>query len=506
MTSRLVSARTARTPSEAKRKGWKSARGELSGERYAEGVAQPGLALLLASLGTGLVLVVFANVVSTVAPTISALRGGASGETWALSGMSLGLAAMLLSLGSVADDYGRRRVFLASNFALAASSVLAAAAPAVWVFVAARILQGAAGAGVVASSLGLIGHAFPTGPARTWATGIWGAAVGAGTAVGPLLGAGTALFGGWRAGYWVQASAATLLAVSALRLIENRGLKPRPLDPWGAGLFALAMASLVAGLTLGREQWGRTSTIGLLVLSFALVAGFAVAERRARSPMIDLALFRQPLFLASASGALFVGLAMVATVSFLPTFLERALHRSPLASAGILALFSVTGTVVAFNVRRLPDRLDAGGQVVIGFLFGAFGLAGLSALSPHSAWVRLIPGLILLGAGYGLANAALGRLAVESVPRARSGMGSGANNTARYVGGAVGVAIVAVLLSAGDDQPGAAGLAHGWNLASAVAALLSLLGAGLALACRRAQRSHAQAPDLPPGPPRGRAA
>ncbi len=458
-----------------------------------EEVDQPRLTLLMASLGTGLVLLVFASVVATVAPTISALRGGAGGETWALSGMSLGLATMLLSLGSVADDYGRRRVFLASNLALAVSSILAATAPVVWLFVAGRILQGAAGAGVVASSLGMIGHAFPTGPARTWATGVWGAAVGAGTALGPLLGAATALVGGWRASYWVQAGAALLLVAASFRLVENRALTPRPADPWGATVFALAMASLVAGLTLGRAGWGGFSTVGLLVLSSVLLVGFAVLEQRSTPPMIELTLFRHPLFLASASGALFVGLAMVAVVSFLPTFLERALHRSPLAAAGILALFSVTGTVVAFHVRRLPDRLDAGGRVAIGFVFGAFGLAGLSDLSPQSGWVRLVPGLILLGVGYGLSNAALGRLAVESVPRGRAGMGSGANNTARYVGGAVGVAIVAALLAAGNDRSGAAGLAHGWNLATAVAAGLCLVGAALALACRRAQR-----PERPP--------
>ena len=204
--------------------------------------------------------------------------------------------------------------------------------------------------------------------------------------------------------------------------------------------------------------------------------------------MIDLALFRRPLFLASATGALFVGLAVVAVASFLPTFLERAMHQSVLASAGILALFSATGTLIAFHVRRLPDRLDSGSRVAIGFAFGALGLAAISGLSADSSWLRLVPGLVFLGIGYGLANAALGRLAIESVPPDRTGMGSGANNTARYVGAAAGVAMVAALLAAGDDRPGVAGLVHGWNLASAVAAVLCLAGAAIALACRREAR------------------
>ena len=184
-----------------------------------------------------------------------------------------------------------------------------------------------------------------------------------------------------------------------------------------------------------------------------------------------------------------MGLAVVAVVSFLPTFLQQALRDSTLSSAWILALFSVTGTIVAFQVRRLPDQLDSGQRVALGFVCGAIGLAANTGLSPQSGWMRLAPGLILLGAGYGLTNAALGRLAVESVPHGRAGMGSGANNTARYAGGAAGVAIVAALLAAGDDRPGAAGLAHGWNLASLVAAGLCLLAAGIALACRRGSGS-----------------
>ncbi len=445
----------------------------------------PTITLLVASAGTGLVLLVFANVVSTVGATISALRAGTGGETWALGGMSLGLATMLLSLGAMADDYGRRRVFLLSSLTLAAASALAATASGIDVFVAARVLQGGAGAGIIASSLGSIGHTFPVGPERTRATGVWGAAVGAGTALGPLVGAASASVGGWRAGYWVQAGAALSLVPAGSLLIETRAASPRRLDLAGAALFGSAMACLIAGLTLGREHWGRLSTVSALLASGLLLAGFVAVERRRTEPMIELALFRRPLFVASASGALFVGLAVVAVVSFLPTFLQRGLHESIFASAWILALFSVTGTIVAFQVRRLPDRFDSGRRVALGFLCGAAGLAACSGLTPTASWLRLAPGLILLGAGYGLANAALGRLAVESVPYGRAAMGSGANNTARYVGGAAGVAVVAALLTAGNDRPGAAGLAHGWNLASAVAAGLCLIGAAVALACRR---------------------
>ena len=128
----------------------------------------------------------FSAVVTTVGDSNRALHGGVSSQTWTLSGMSLGLAATLLTVGALADDLGRRRVLVISSALLAVFSALAAAAPSIGVLVAARILQGAAGAGIVAASLGTIGHAFPTGHRRTLATSVWGSAVGAGIAIGPL--------------------------------------------------------------------------------------------------------------------------------------------------------------------------------------------------------------------------------------------------------------------------------------------------------------------------------
>jgi MFS family permease len=445
--------------------------------------------LLIAGSGTLLVLLVFAGVVTTIPGTVSTLHSGPQGQTWGLAGMSLGLATTLLSFGAIADDYGRRRVFQLGCLGLMLSSVLAALAPTIGVFVAARILQGMAGAGVLAASLGLIGHAFPDGAERTHATGVWGAAVGAGSALGPPISAGLAVAEDWRAGYWVQAAFAVLLMGAAVRLPESRGELRRRVDMWGTLIFAVAMASVTAGLTLGRTNWAQPSSVALLLLGAVALIAFVVIEKAQREPMIDLELFRRPAFVASAAGALFTGLAVVAIVSTMPSFLERALHQTPLACAGFLAIFSVIGTVVAMQARRLPEAFDSRGRLIVGFLFSAAGLAALGGLTAHSSWARLLPGLLGVGVGYGLANAALGRLAVDSVPAGRAGTGSGANNTARYVGGAAGVALVATLLAAGDDRSGVRGLLDGWNLASAAAAGMCLAAAIVLGVCFRAGRN-----------------
>jgi Major Facilitator Superfamily len=137
--------------------------------------------------------------------------------------------------------------------------------------------------------------------------------------------------------------------------------------------------------------------------------------------------------------------------------------------------------VVALGVRRLPALLSSPGRLAIGLALAGAGEIALTGLGTGSGWARLVPGLAVAGVGSGIANAALGRLAVESVPHERAGMGSGANNTARYLGGAAGVAVVVAVVSGSGG-----GLVAGWNVAALVCAGLCFLGAFVAALCRGA--------------------
>ena len=176
--------------------------------REAGSVGRPSRTLSIAASGTALVMAVFSAFVVNVGDSVRTFHAGVAGEAWGLSGMSLGLAAALLTAGALADDLGHRRVLRCSAGLLAAASAVGALAPSIEILVAARVLQGVAGGGILAAGLGSIGHTFPSGPARTHATAVWGAAVGAGVTVGPLAGAGLAAAVGWRSGFWVEAAAA----------------------------------------------------------------------------------------------------------------------------------------------------------------------------------------------------------------------------------------------------------------------------------------------------------
>ncbi|MBJ8344844.1 MFS transporter [Antrihabitans sp. YC2-6] len=435
-------------------------------------------ALSVVALGTLLTLVAFTAPLATVNSTAAGLGADAAGRTWILSSMSIGLGAALLSTGTIADDFGRRRTFEIGMLTLALASIASAVAPDTLVFVLARVLQGMGGAAVIASSLGIIAHTFAAGPARAAASGVWGASVGAGIAAGPLLSAGLDRAASWRDVYWLIFAAAIALGIAAHFLLpESRTKTSRRLDIPGVVLLASGMSALLAALVEGRQGWTSGHVFALAAAAAVLLLAFGVVEARSSSAMLDLTLFRQPAFVAATTAALATGAGIIALMSYMSGFLGAALQISALGAAGLLFVWSGISVVTALLARRIPPSVPGRTQLAIGLVGVGIGQFALFGISETSTWARFLPGLVIAGIASGILNAALGREAVASVPPGRAGMGSGANNSARYVGSAIGVTVVAVIAA----RPGSAGdtavLVDGWNHAALVTATLSVLGA-----------------------------
>ncbi|MFF5784044.1 MFS transporter [Streptomyces sp. NPDC012693] len=533
--------------------------------------SRPGAALAVTASATAVALMNYTAPMVTLPDIATAFATPASAQAWILNGTPLGLAVLLLVAGSLADAHGRRRVFLLGTLALGVTTALGALAGSTLAFTLARVAQGAASAAVLAGSLGLLAHAYPAGRDRIRATGIWGASVSGGIALGPLL-AGALSLAEWRLAYGALGAAALVTAAVGARTLPREagargpgavatargpesgvgdprretaargpqagagapargpesgtgdlargpapeardtarkatargpapgtrdtarkatarepgaghtppragGSRSRP-DIAGALSLGLALAALLTALTLGRDGWLRPQ-VGLpLLASVALTALFVAVERRSRAPMVDLALLRRPAFLASTLGALFTGLAVIGLFSVVPALVQGGSGMSPLGAAWLFVLWSGTSFVVALQARRLPARLPAPYQLALGFLLSAAGVLALlgTLQGPAGSWPRLVPGLLVAGAGSGLLNAALPRLAVDSVPPERAAMGSGANNTARYIGSSAGVALTLALVTAGPDT------------AVLASAGLALLGAALTLVLGRGHR------------------
>jgi predicted MFS family arabinose efflux permease len=195
--------------------------------------------------------------------------------------------------------------------------------------------------------------------------------------------------------------------------------------------------------------------------------------------MIDLGLLRHRRFLASSSSGLFTGLAVIGLFSFLPALLQQTVGLSAMDTAWLFLLWSGLSFVVALQARRLAGRVPPRWQLAIGFLLHAAGVLTMLGSLDAGSWVRLLPGLVVAGIGSGLLNAALPLLAVESVPAARAAMGSGAQQTFRYIGSCAGVALtIAIATSSGS------GLAHGADIAMVVSAVLALVAAASVVALR----------------------
>ncbi|WP_112135737.1 MFS transporter [Glycomyces dulcitolivorans] len=407
--------------------------------------------------------------------TAAHLHASATGQTWIINAISLGLAVPLLTSGSLADNHGRRRVLVFGAWLFAAAVLLAALAPNTLVFVAARIIQGAASAALLTSSLGIMGAAFTGADDRRRATAVYGAMLGLGVGVGGVLAALLGTAWGWNGPYWLYAAAAVGLALAARAVLpESRAEHPRRADVAGTITLGLGVAALMSSLTLGRQGWSDPLVIALLIAAAVATAAFVLVQLRGREPMLDPGLFARPAFLVASLGALVTGIAVISMMSYLPTVYQSETHLGPIETAAMIAIWSTSAFVVSLQVKRIA--LTPGMLLALALLVAGAGSALLVGLSGGWSWWHAVPALLVAGAGYGAANPALTRLSIDSVPADRGGMGSGVNNTMRYIGTAAGIPIIATL----TDAVGTDGAL--WICA----AIAALAAAGFALLIRRA--------------------
>ena len=404
--------------------------------------------LVAVCLGTFMLLLDI-TIVNVALPDIQrALQSSFSDLQWVVDAYALTLAALLLTAGSLADMYGRRRLYLAGLAVFTGASVLCGLAASTLMLQLSRALQGAGGAIMFAVSLALLADAF-RGRDRGIAFGAWGAVTGLAVAIGPLLGGVLTSGLSWRWIFFVNAPiGVAAVIISVMRVAESRAPHASRPDWAGFALFTVALSSLVYGLI---ESNQRSFTDGLVLGCFAaaalLLAAFVIVERRSAHPMFDLSLFRLPAFSGGSVAAFGLSASIFAMILYLVLYLQDILGYSPLAagvrlmvlSGGILAASTLAGRLTS----HVPVRLLIGpGLIIIGV-----GLLLMRGLDAASAWTHLIPGLIVAGVGVGMVNPPLASTAVGVVPPQRAGMASGISSTFRQVGIATGIALLGTLFS-----------------------------------------------------------
>jgi EmrB/QacA subfamily drug resistance transporter len=383
------------------------------------------------------------TVVNTALPAIRKDLGGSFTDLqWVIDAYALSLAALVLTAGSLADRLGRRRVFAIGLGIFSLASLLCALAPDPTFLNLARGLQGVGGAIMFAVSLALVAQEFPSGPERGMAMGIYGATIGIAVAIGPLVGGVLTDGFGWQSVFLLNVPIGlAAIAVTYWKLAESRDPNATRID-W-AGLLTFSTALFLAVLALVRgndEGWGSTLIVSLFAGAAALMAAFVAIERRVAEPMLPLELFRRRAFTGVQLAAFAVSGSMFALFLYLTLYLQSFLGYSPI-DAGIRYLpITIASFIVAPLSGMALARIQARYLMSAGLALTGVGLVLMSGLQLSSGWTALLGGFLISGAGVGLLNPVIADVALSVVPKERSGMAAGINDTFRQVGIAVGIA------------------------------------------------------------------
>jgi EmrB/QacA subfamily drug resistance transporter len=467
-------------------------------------VADPRRWYALAVVALAQFMVVLDVTIANVAlPAIrSDLGFSADGLQWVINSYTLAFGGLLLLGGRAADLVGRRRMFFAGLGLFAGASLAAGLSGSPGMLIVARSVQGIGAALLSPAALALVTVTFAPGRERNLALGVWGALAGLGGTAGVVLGGLLVDQFGWEWIFFVNVPIAALAAVAAPLVVrESRDTDaPRRLDIAGALLATLGLLAVVLGVirtdTLG---WGSAEVIGLLALGVALLAAFLAVEARVEAPLLAPSLLRARGLATSAvalaaNGGAFLGMFFL-TALFLQTVqgdtaLQAGIRFVPMGIGAILGAAAASQLVTRIGTRTVYIA----GAAVSGAALLLLSRAGADA----SYAADLLPAFVIYGAAIPLIGVPNQITAVASVPHELAGAASGAVTAAFQVGGALGLAIITSLSTAGVTDALAAGasqadaLAAGFQRGLVVAAILSAANLLLAIVAAPRLRPDAE--------------
>jgi EmrB/QacA subfamily drug resistance transporter len=463
-------------------------------------LASLSLSMLLSSLGT--------SIANVGLPTLAqAFNASFQQVQWIVLAYLLAITTLIVSAGRLGDILGRRRLLLAGILLFTVASVLCGLAPTLWLLVAARAAQGLGAAVMMALTMAFVGETVSK--ARTGsAMGLLGTMSAVGTALGPSLGGVLIAGSGWRALFLINVPLGMLALFLASRYlpVDRQGPKTAGarFDSLGTLLLALTLAAYALAMTVsGHDGRGGFGALNMaLLLAAALGAGlFVLTQSKTASPLIRLAMFRDPALSASLAMNVLVSTVMMATLVVGPFYLSRALG----LAAALVGLVLSTGPVIAaFSgvlAGRLVDRLGAPLTRIAGLIAMAAGAMALSVLPAMFGVAGYIAAIAVLTPGYQLFQAANNTAVMVDVRADQRGLISGMLNLSRNLGLVTGASVMGAVFAfaAGVADITAAppeALAAGMRTTFVVAAMLVAVAIAIALGGRAlaARRSLPESP------------
>jgi EmrB/QacA subfamily drug resistance transporter len=403
--------------------------------------------------------------------------------TWVLTAYLLSASIFTPVLGRIGDMMGKKRVFVITLVALAVGSLLAALTSSIGIMIVARVIQGVGG-GMVPVAFGIIRDEFPA-ERVAGAVGALAAltAIGAGLGIvlaGPIV---DALNYHWL--FWLPMILTVAAAVLAVLVVPESPVRNPGRISWPPVLLLSCwlVALLVALSEAPNWGWGSGRVLGLLAAGFVLALVWVFAELRATTPLIDMTMMRQKGVWTNNLVALLIGMGMYATFAFLPEFVQTPSvagygFGASITRSGLLLLPStVTMFVTGMFVGRLTRRLGGKVLVIAGCLGGAVAMAILAFAHSHEWQIYL--STALMGIGFGLAFSAMSALVVATVPATQTGVASGMNANIRTIGGSIGSAAMASIVTshlAASGLPKEVGYTTGFAALAGCLVLAALAG------------------------------
>jgi len=448
--------------------------------------ARPRRRLALAVLCVSLLIVTLDNTILNIAlpALVRAMHATDAQLQWIVDAYAVVFGGLLLIAGTIADRLGRRRIFLAGLLLFAAGSAAAAFSGTVTELIWARAAMGLGAACIMPATLSIIADLFREPRERAQAIGLWSATSGLGIALGPIVGGWLLERYWWGSVFFVNVPIALAGAAAAIWLVpDSRDPVRRPLDAVGApaataGLLLLLWAIIESPV----RGWHSAMVLSVGGAGLAVLLAFALWERYTPSPMLVVEAFRDRRFSVAMGSVAMAIFALMGALFVLTQYLQFSLGYSAFAAgvrilpvAGLLAVTAPLSTVL--------DRL-LGTKAVVATALAviAGGLLWISRLTVSADFGHTLPGLLLLGAGAGLAIAPATASVIGSLPPERAGVGSATNGTALQTGGALGVAVLGSTLAARYQAQMTAALAGHAVPPAAAHAITGSLGGALGVA------------------------
>lgn len=438
-------------------------------------------AFALIGLSLGYFMVLLDTTIVTVAlPAMQNDMGGkfASYE-WVVNAYTVLFASLLLSMGSLSDRYGAKRIFVGGLVLFAVASAICCVAPALDVLIVLRGLLGVGGAAMTSASLALIASLYEKPQDRTRALGVYAAVSGAALAAGPVLGGMLVDSFGWRSIFLVNIPITVLgLFLTVPNAGETQRNTKRSLDFAGqlsATLFFLAITfAIVEG---GSSGWSSPFTVAAVAAAVVSLALFTAAEARSKSPMLPFSLLRRSSLSAGLAAGMAVNFGLSGCLFVLTYFFQQGNGFSALTTGLAFLPLTLPMTLLPMLTSRIVNRIGVRLPMTGGFFVTAVGTAALTAAGGPFHWL-LYAGLLLIGCGLAFTIPPLVTSVVSAAPPGQAGVASGALSSIRQLGAALGVAVLSLCMNGAGTHALTAASATGYRTALLVSAVV-LAGGGV---------------------------